>query len=321
MSVETRAKASAADPFLRPVDLLALCFVGTLFLLALLAWSRGIPGGAPGAARLLGSAALIAALRRARGFRPLRLGELLGAVAPIGMVPVDWALDPVTDLVTPGLRDPMLLSADRALFGETPSLTFQGWLTPRLTEVLLVCYLAFFTLLVLPTLFFWLGRKRAELESYVQMVVLFFVTNLAFYVVIPAVGPRFVLEQAYAQPLHGVVVGDAIRDLFRHTPYFRDCFPSGHTAGTLLALAFTARRLRAYFFLALPVGLLCIAATMLCRFHYAVDVICAVPLTVWAMRGSRALDPGAWAAWAAGARRFRLARPPLAAAREADQLT
>lgn len=320
MDSETRARASGPDPYLRPVDGLALGFVGVLFLLALVAWGRGIPGAGAGAVRLLGSAALIAALRAARNFRPLRLGELLGAAAPIGMVPVDWALDPVTDLITPGLRDPMLLSADRVLFGETPSLTFQGWLTPSLTEILLLCYLGFFTLLVLPTLLFWLGRKRAELESYVQMVVLFFVTNLAFYLLVPAVGPRFVLEQAYAQPLHGVWVGDAIRDMFRHTPYFRDCFPSGHTAGTLLALAFTWRKLRPYFFAALPVGALCIAATLLCRFHYAIDVLCAVPLTVWAMRGSRALDPGAWAAWMAGLRRLRLARPPLAA-RQADQLT
>jgi hypothetical protein len=322
VNLRTRSNSLGNDPFLRPVDTLALAFVGMLIVLALVAWARDIPGAAAATGRLTWSVALILALRWARSFRPARLGELMGAVAPVGLVPVDWALDPVTDLVSPGLRDPVLLRADRLLFGETPSLTLQQWLTPSLTEALMVCYLSFFTLMVLPVVFFWLRRQHAEMQTYVQMVVLFFVTNLTLYLLVPAIGPRFVLEQEYAQPLHGVLVGDSIRDMFRHTPFFRDCFPSGHTAGTLLALAFTSRKLRGYFFVALPVGVLCICATVLCRFHYAIDVLCALPLTFWALRGARALDPGVWTGWAAwmSARRSRFARGPVPAVREATSL-
>src|SRR5258708_39439092 len=107
--------------------------------------------------------------------------------------------------------------------------------------------------------------------------------------------------------------------MFRNTPFFRDCSPSGHTAGTLLALAFTSRKLRGYFFVALPVGVLCICATVLCRFHYAIDVLCALPLTLWSMRGARALDPGVWTASAAwiSARRWPFAPAPVPAARAA----
>jgi len=318
----TRSAASGTDPFLRPVDSLALTFVGALIALALVAWARDIPGAAPAVGRLVWSVALILALRWARSFRPARLGELMGAVAPIGLVPVDWALDPVTDLVTPGLRDSALLRADRLLFGETPSLSLQQWLTPWLTEALLVCYLLFFTLMLLPLVFFWLRRQHAEMQTYVQMVVLFFVTNLTLYLLVPAIGPRFVLERQYAEPLHGVLVGDSIRDMFQHTPFFRDCFPSGHTAGTLLTLAFTSRKLRGYFFVALPVGVLCIGATVLCRFHYAIDVLCALPLTLWSLRGARVLDPGVWTAWAAwmSARRWPFARGPVPVARESTSL-
>ncbi|GAC1549965.1 MAG: hypothetical protein NVS2B9_16400 [Myxococcales bacterium] len=292
----------AEDPLFRPVDLLALAFVGALLGLAALAWARDIAGAQAAIGRLGAAAALIVGLRSARALRFLRLGELLGAIAPVGLVPVDWALDPITDLVSPALRDPALLRMDRLLFGETPSLTLQGLLSPALTEVLLVCYLSFFTLLVLPTLLFWLRRDRASLESYVQVIVLFFVTNLGLYLVVPAVGPRFLLERDYAQPLHGLLFGDSIRDMFLHTPYFRDCFPSGHTAGTLVALAFTSRRLRGYFVAALPIGLLCISATILCRFHYAVDVLCGLPLAAWALGAARYLDPAAWAAFSAGVR-------------------
>lgn len=304
--------AAGDDSFLRPVDALALAFVGVLLVLALVAGSRGIAGSEAAAGRLCWSLALILALRSARSFRFLRLGELMGAIAPIGMVPVDWSLDPITDLVSPQLSDPALLRVDRLLFGETPSLTLQGILSPGLTEVLLICYLSFFTLLVLPILLFWLRRDRAQTQSYVQVVVLFFVTNLSFYLVVPAVGPRFALAAQYAQPLHGVWMGDAIRDMFLHTPFFRDCFPSGHTAGTLLALAFTSRKLRGFFLLALPVGVLCISATVLCRFHYGIDLLCAVPLAAFSLGAARGLDPSRVGALLA-LRRGPLARPAVPA--------
>jgi hypothetical protein len=291
---KTAPGARDDSPLLRPVDVLALGFVGTLLGIAGVAWARGMPGSQEAVARLFCSMALVVALRSARTIRTGRLGELFGAMAPIGMVPIDWALNPVADLVNPIRRDAALLRADRLLFGETPSITLQGLLTPLFTEALLLCYFAFFALVLAPPILFWWRRERADLESYVQTVVLFFVTNFSLYLVVPAVGPRFVLADHYVHPLHAVFFGDSIRDMFFATPFFRDCFPSGHTAGTLLALWFTARRMPKFFFVALPIGSLCICATVLCRFHYAIDLVCAVPLAYFAMRASRALDSGAW---------------------------
>lgn len=288
-------------PFLRPVDALALAFVGALVGLAAMAWARGMSGAEVAAARLCGSMALIIGLRFARGIRFARLGALVGALAPIGLLPIDWALDPITDLVSPLTRDAALLWIDRKLFGETPSLLLQGLLTPTLTEMLLLSYLGFFVLLLAPVFLFWARDDVDSLESYVQVVVLFFVTNFTLYLLVPATGPRFTLADRYAGPLHGVLFGDSIRDLFLRTPYFRDCFPSGHTAGTLIALSFTARRLPRYFLAALPVGCLCVCATVLCRFHYAIDLLCAVPLTFWSLRLGRGLDAGAWS-WSLGFR-------------------
>lgn len=294
-------KLALSSLLLRPVDALALAFVGALVGLAAMAWARGMPGAEVAAARLCGSIALIVGLRFARGIRFARLGALVGALAPIGLLPIDWALDPITDLVSPLTRDAALLSIDRKLFGETPSILLQGLLTPAFTEMLLLSYLGFFALLLAPAFLFWARDDGESLESYVQVVVLFFVTNFTLYLLVPATGPRFMLADRYAGPLHGVLFGDSIRDLFLRTPYFRDCFPSGHTAGTLIALSFTARRLPRYFLVALPVGCLCICATVLCRFHYAIDLLCAAPLTFWSLRLGRGLDASAWS-WGLGLR-------------------
>jgi PAP2 superfamily len=282
------------DPSLRPVDALAFAFATALLLLSVIAFMRGVPGAGAAALLPFWSVTLILALRSARAIRTARLGELVSALAPMGLVPVEWALDPVTNLVNPTLRDGMLLRADRILFGETPSLLLQGLLTPALTEILLVGYLSFFLLVLLPAFLFWLRRNSVALQAYVQAVVLLFVTNLCLYLLVPAVGPRYMLAESYGQPLHGVLFGDSIYQMFLRTPYSRDCFPSGHTAGALLALAFTFRRLRGFFVAALPVGILCICATVLCRFHYAIDLVFAVPLVLWSLRGSRGLNGASW---------------------------
>jgi len=289
MDLSRTAVASSRGHWLRPVDLVALVFVLVLLALALVALAEGIVGAGPAALRLCWAAAILLALRGLGVRYPGRLPGLLATVAPIALVPVDWALDPIVDLVNPRLRDDALLFADRLLFGETPSVTLQHLLTPWLTEALLVGYLSYFGLLLLPLALLWLRRDDAGLDRYVRLLVVLFVTNLTFYVLVPAVGPRFTVAAAYAAPLHGVLFGDWIHGLFLHPPFFRDCFPSGHTAGTLLALGFSFRRLRGWALCALPLSVLCVAATVLCRYHYGADLLCALPLAAWAWVASGAL--------------------------------
>ena len=285
----------SSSPLLRPVDALALVFVSTLFLLACAALVRGVPGAQPAAIRLLWSAALILAMRAVGRADSGRLAGLIAACAPIGLAPVDWALDPIVDLLNPTLRDGALLAADRFLFRETPSVLLQDVLTPGLTEALLIGYLSYFTLLLAPIVLLWLRRDDESAEGYVRLLTALFVTNLSFYALVPAVGPRFALAAVFAQPIHGVWLGDWIRGLFLDTPFFRDCFPSGHAAGTLLALIVSFKKLRGWFFVTLPLGALCISATVLCRYHYGVDLLFALPLAAFAWRASRVLVPGALA--------------------------
>ena len=281
-------------PLLRPIDVLALAFMAGLTLLAACAWSRGIPRSAGAVVNLLLGAALLVAMRAGAILVPGRLTAFFAANAPIAMVPIDWSLDPIVDLVHPQLVDSRLLAADRWIFGETPSVLIEPFLRPWLTEALLLGYLSYFAILALPlVLLFWFRGEEVH-DGYARALGLLFILNLAFYVLAPAVGPRFQVNDLYAAPLKGVVFGDRIRDLFLDVPFFRDCFPSGHTAGTLLALVYTRRRFPRFFWPALPVGSLCIAATVLCRFHYAVDVLCALPLCWCAVQGSKYLKAESW---------------------------
>jgi len=281
------------SPLLRPLDVLALAFLGGLILLAAVAWGRGIPRGREAVQNLGLGVLLLLALRATQLVVPSRLTAFLAANAPIAMVPIDWSLDPIVDLVHPNLVDATLLAADRWLFGETPSITLEHLLAPWLTEALLFGYLSYFLILAAPLAFFWIFRDPEVHEEFARALVPLFVINLAFYILVPAIGPRFHVADAYRTPLTGLFFAERIRDLFLNVPFFRDCFPSGHTAGTLLVLIYARRRLPALFWALLPLGALCIAATVLCRFHYAIDLICALPLVFFAVQASRALSPEA----------------------------
>ncbi len=287
-----RVNGEEKQPLLRPVDLLVVVFMAALLLLAGLAWSRGLPHAREAVGNLGLGLALLFALRGAAALVKGPLTTFLAANAPIAMVPIDWSLDPIVDLVHPALADPKLLATDRFLFGETPSVLLEPLLSRPLTEALLTGYLSYFCIIGLPLVLLW-WRDREGHAEYARALTLLFILNLSFYVLVPAVGPRFQVASEYAGPLRGLYFGDRIRDMFLSVPFFRDCFPSGHTSGTLLALLLTRRRLPVFFWAALPFGALCIAATVLCRFHYAVDLLCALPLLWCAIQGSRALAPQA----------------------------
>jgi hypothetical protein len=277
-------------PLLRPVDALALLFISALLVCACVAWYRGVPRGREAVENLVMGVAMLFAMRASPRLVQNKLTSFLAAQAPLAMVPIDWSLDPVVDLIHPALTDSTLLSIDRWLFGETPSVLLERVLTPWLTEALLIGYLSYFALLALPLVLLWFFADQEAHEEYARAIVLLFVLNLSFYILVPAIGPRFQLADTYAQPLHGLLFGDAIRDLFTRVPFFRDCFPSGHTAGTLMALVFARRRFPRFFWVMLPFGSLCIMATVLCRFHYAIDLICALPLFWFALSASRSLS-------------------------------
>src|SRR5207253_7187161 len=136
----------------------------------------------------------------------------------IGMVPIDWSLDPIVDLLRPALHDATLLRADRLLFGETPSVLFERHLGPWFTEALLIGYLSYFTIIGLPLALLWIFRGEKVHHGYARALVMLFVLNLSCYVMVPAIGPRFHLAEAYAGPLRGVMFGDSIRDLFLRVP-------------------------------------------------------------------------------------------------------
>jgi membrane-associated phospholipid phosphatase len=149
-----------------------------------------------------------------------------------------------------------------------------------LTELLLICYYGYFLWPLLLGVVLYLRGQRHAYQHYTLALALTFVGTFIGYIWVPAVGPRFFLASFFMRPLQGVWLTPLLDSAMRNPTFMRDCFPSGHTAITLVVLAFAYRYLRPFFWAVLPACTGLIAATLVGRFHYGVDLLCAVPLAV-----------------------------------------
>jgi membrane-associated phospholipid phosphatase len=191
-------------------------------------------------------------------------------------------------VLRPHLVDKYLAFADLRLFGLHPALYLSHRLTGIAMDALLVCYYTYFLWPVL--LGVWLYRRDARtVQTYILSLTLCFTINFICYVFFPAIGPRYYLAWALREPLQGTVLTPYLESLMRDPAFARDCFPSGHTAGTLIVLIFAFRHCRRFFWFMLPFAAGLLVATLAGRFHYAVDLLCAVPLALGVVGAATAL--------------------------------
>ncbi len=189
------------------------------------------------------------------------------------------ALGPIVDAAQPELMDKYLSYADLAIFGVHPGVFLEHRIPGWLTEILLLCYYSYYLWPVLLGAMIYVKLERKVFNEYLLALSLLFAANFFFYVLVPAIGPRFFLARQFDGPLQGVWLTPVLDSAMRGPAFMRDCFPSGHTATTLMVLTFAFWRMRRFFWALLPIATGLIAATVVGRFHYGIDLVCAVPLT------------------------------------------
>ncbi|MFW5878569.1 MAG: phosphatase PAP2 family protein [Myxococcota bacterium] len=219
-----------------------------------------------------------------RSFVAGRVMDVIGTFWVALAIPAVYGtLNLVIDLLNPRLFDELLLQVDLNLFGTHPSVWLEGRMPRWSIDLMILCYASFyFWPLVLAAILYAKGKRR-QVDHLALLIVLGFFTNYVGYVSVPLVGPRFAIAPLYDGFPQGWLVGTDLWRSFLYIPTLRDCFPSGHTAMTLLTLAFAYSRLRWFFFAMLPVAIPLIAATVALRFHYTADLVLAVPFAfvVW----------------------------------------
>jgi hypothetical protein len=238
---------------------------------------------------------------------------LLYRLAIFGTVQLSYFfLAELLPLVRPISLDHELHALDLKLFGIEPAMALDGLVNSVTTEWFAFFYYGYFFLLalhVIPLLLF-ARQPRIVSEFALGLLVIFCIGHM-LYMVVPGFGPYKAMAHEFARPFpHGLWL-DTVMTTVAEGGAQKDIFPSLHTAAPMFIALFSFRnRHRLPFkytwapvvFMALNI----IIATMFLRWHYVIDVVAglvlsvvawlvSVHVTTWEAR--RRTEHGLQAAW------------------------
>jgi membrane-associated phospholipid phosphatase len=167
----------------------------------------------------------------------------------------------------PGIMDAWAQNIDAHIFfGKQVS----EWLEPIsnkwLTHLLTGAYVSWFWLLF-TTIALLLYRGKQAVKEYVFASLLAFYVGYVCYVLVPVIGPGYTMH--YSVTLHDIAPVYTNDRLF----IARDCFPSLHTAISVIMGIFVWRYQRKWSLFYIPWLTLIVFATLYLRFHYGIDDI------------------------------------------------
>lgn len=183
--------------------------------------------------------------------------------------------------INPDNVDFVLLQIDRLLFRTDPTLWLERFVTPFLNDLMHLAYFSFYLLPILLAILFWVKGKDGAFNRFVLGASNAFYLCYLGYILVPAAGPRATLAQFYRISLEGTAITDFVRGFVSSAESLQwDCFPSGHTAVTLVVLWYAFREERSAGYFTLPITTLLLLSTVYCRYHYVIDVMAGVPVAV-----------------------------------------
>ena len=139
----------------------------------------------------------------------------------------------------------------------------------------------------------WYRKQFTEFRYMAFLIVLGFLASYVGYLIVPARGPRFLLEHMQHLPLTGLWGFDSMQTtLNRLEKDHYDCFPSGHTELTVLA-CWLSRSVSSTLFKFYFLYTLCIVfATVYLRYHYTADLFAGVVVALVLILAAPALYRG-----------------------------
>lgn len=265
---------------LRPADALTIFFASLLLLITLI-FNSAIPKR-----NLL---VLIYSLLLAAQFFVMRFRDqtkLTRAVYDllfplISVIVIFDSLGWIVHYINPVDIDPILVEIDYRLFGNHPTVMLESIVNPLLTDILQLAYASYYFLPVVLGVMLLRNGQREEFNRSLFLVLLCFYLSYIGYIIWPALGPRFEIAHLQTIELRGMFFADLIKDALNFLEGIkRDAFPSGHTAIALTVLYLAFKYKRMLFWIYLPVVIMLIFSTVYCRYHYVVDVIAGMGLTL-----------------------------------------
>lgn len=179
--------------------------------------------------------------------------------------------------------DGAVLGLEDRLFGVQPTIWFERFTRPWLTEWMMFAYVVYIALYPLVCLVIYRGHGRRALEECLLALGLANVACDLGFIVFPVAGPAAFMGAAYTVPLDGWLftsVGEFIRSRLH---YVGGSLPSPHAAAATVMWAMSWRYSRRLAWVLIPVVLTLYVATFYCRYHYLTDAVFGIATAVAAL--------------------------------------
>jgi PAP2 superfamily len=132
--------------------------------------------------------------------------------------------------------DQWLADLDFSIWHANPTVWLERVQTPALTDFLQLAYTLYIPAVLLVPWLLWRKRRFADFRYCAFLISLGLLTSYIGYILVPARGPRFLLDHLQHSPLQGGWVVHVMRTtLDRLESAHYDCFPSGHGELTIIA--------------------------------------------------------------------------------------
>ncbi len=192
------------------------------------------------------------------------------------------SLELIVHNINPNDIDPILIQIDYMIFNGHPTVMLEKIMHPVLTDLMQVAYITYYFIPVIFGIILLKNNKREEFNKSLFLILLCFYLSYVGYMLFPALGPRFALQDLHSNALRGFFIAEPIHNLLNQLEGIkRDAFPSGHTAITVLVLYLAYSFNRIYFWICLPIVLSLILSTVYCRYHYFIDIVAGIILTIF----------------------------------------
>jgi membrane-associated phospholipid phosphatase len=170
--------------------------------------------------------------------------------------------------------DQWLADLDFSIWHANPTVSLERVQMPALTDFLQLAYTLYVPAVLLVPWLLWRKRRFADFRYCAFLISLGLLASYIGYILVPARGPRFLLNHLQHLPIQGGWVVDLMRTtLDRLESVHYDCFPSGHIELTIIA-SWSSRQISKWLSPVYLTYTLCIIfATVYLRYHYTVDLV------------------------------------------------
>jgi membrane-associated phospholipid phosphatase len=176
--------------------------------------------------------------------------------------------------------DELLTKIDFMIFGFHPTVWIEQWVSKGLTELMYLFYFFYFPMPLIILIWMFLKEKYQDIEKSFFIFLNCYYIAYIIYFFVPALGPRFYLNQFQTVELSGYFLSEPIGNLINILePNKLDAFPSLHSAILLTTMLVTLKYNKKMFYFFMPFAIGITISLVYCRYHYVIDVIAGFVLS------------------------------------------